>query len=366
MISFVNSSGRLVYTNPEWERTLGWTSAEVQQVDILAGLFPDPGQRQRMQELMEQHPDSRWHDFQPRTHDGKVIEVTWADFPLSDGSSIKVGIDVTERKQAEAERARLQAATEDALARLRAIQSITDAAIGRMPLDDLLRELAGRLRGTLKTDGAAVVLLDERNNLTVRAVDGRPSPPPGTRIPLSSPIWTRLAADPRPVVIEDYTLEATPEFREWSAKYIGFVRSAMGAPLIVEERLIGAVVAYSLESRRFAQDELDLLRVVADRVAPAIERGRLLESLRAGRERLEALSRRLLSVQEEERRRLAIELHDELGQILTAVKINLESVPAQLRHAVDSVDRAMETTRDLALDLRPAMLDDLGLAAALR
>src|SRR6266850_2804309 len=99
--------------------------------------------------------------------------------------------------------------------------------------------------------------------------------------------------------------------------------------------------------------------LVADRVAPAIELARLVESVRAGREQLKALSRRLLTAQEEERRRLAVELHDELGQVLTAVKISLGSLaresgapaaPAHLRQATASVDRAMERVRDLALD----------------
>jgi signal transduction histidine kinase len=89
---------------------------------------------------------------------------------------------------------------------------------------------------------------------------------------------------------------------------------------------------------------------------------------------MKALSARLLTAQEEERRHLAVELHDELGQVLTAVKIQLQSVgrkldaqnSADLTEAVASVDRAMERVRDLALDLRPAVLDDLGLPTALR
>jgi signal transduction histidine kinase len=271
-----------------------------------------------------------------------------------------------ERNRMDEERERLQAATEAALAKLHAIQSITDAALGRMALDDLLQEMLVRLQAALGIDAVGVMLLDERNVLVCRASPGIPTLTPGTRVPLSVPIWRRLTTDPRPVIMEDYLAAAAPEAREWIATHIGPVQSAMGAPLIVEDKLIGAVVVDSEERGRFTADDLDLLRVVAGRVAPAIERARLLESVRAGRERLEALSRRLLSVQEEERRRLAIELHDELGQILTAAKINLESMPMQLQYAIDSVDRAMETTRDLALDLRPAMLDDLGLAAALR
>jgi PAS domain S-box-containing protein len=366
MISFVDSSGRLTYTNPEWERTLGWTFAETRQLDILAELFPDPRQRLRMQELMT-HTDSRWHDFQPRTRDGNVIDSTWADFPLSDGSSIKFGIDVTERKRAEEERERLLATTEEALAKLHAIESITDATLGHMGLDDLLKELLARLRSALQTDLSGVMLFDEvQNQLIVRAINGVPFVKAGMRVPSVSPVWSRLTKDPRPVILDDALAGATPEWREWVTNLLGKIGSAMGAPLIVEEKLIGAVVAGSTAYRQFTGDELDLLHVVAGRVAPAIERARLLETVRAGRERLETLSRRLLAVQEEERRRVAIELHDELGQILTAVKINLESIPTQVGYAVESVERAMQTTRDLALDLRPAMLDDLGLAAALR
>jgi signal transduction histidine kinase len=122
------------------------------------------------------------------------------------------------------------------------------------------------------------------------------------------------------------------------------------------------------------EDDLLLLKVVASRVAPAIERGNLIETVRAGRERLRLMSRQLLMVQEEERRRIAVELHDELGQALTAVKINLESLERKSGEAavqgrleaIRSVDHAMQRVRNLALELRPSVLDDLGLPAALR
>jgi len=148
--------------------------------------------------------------------------------------------------------------------------------------------------------------------------------------------------------------------------------SAMGAPLRVAGETIGVVFVSSRERRQFSEEDLQLLLLVADRAAPAIERGRLLEAIRSSRAETENLSRRLLAAQEEERRRLAIELHDELGQILTAIKINLESkcrVAAVAPHLADtltSVDQAMDRVRTLALSLRPSVLDDLGLAAALR
>jgi signal transduction histidine kinase len=149
----------------------------------------------------------------------------------------------------------------------------------------------------------------------------------------------------------------------------------MGAPLRIGDQIVGVVTVTSTRPRRFTEEELKLLLLVADRAAPAIERSRLLEKLRAARERQNALARRLLTAQEEERRHVAVELHDELGQVLTAVKINLASLerlsgaapsPSHLTEAIASVDHAMRSVRDLALDLRPSVLDDLGLAAALR
>jgi signal transduction histidine kinase len=151
-------------------------------------------------------------------------------------------------------------------------------------------------------------------------------------------------------------------------------RSVISAPLRASGKIVGVVTAASPRPHHFNDDNLKFLLVVAERVAPAIERARLIETVHAGHERQKALSTRLLSAQEEERRRIAIELHDELGQILTAVKIHLQSVArkadlpfrADLAEAVTSVDQAMERVRDLALDLRPAVLDDLGLPTALR
>jgi PAS domain S-box-containing protein len=97
------------------------------------------------------------------------------------------------------------------------------------------------------------------------------------------------------------------------------------------------------------------------------------EQLQTYAQRLEALSHRLMDVQESERRALARELHDEIGQLLTGLKLSLER---SSRLAADGVRSALEEAqglvkdltgrvRDLSLRLRPTMLDDLGLLPAL-
>src|SRR6185295_17776472 len=89
---------------------------------------------------------------------------------------------------------------------------------------------------------------------------------------------------------------------------------------------------------------------------------------------LQMFSRQLIEAQEDERRRIARELHDQIGQVLTAVKMNLYAVQrvshtkeagAHIRDNIDAVDEALRLVRDLSIDLRPPLLDDLGLVTAL-
>jgi PAS domain S-box-containing protein len=104
------------------------------------------------------------------------------------------------------------------------------------------------------------------------------------------------------------------------------------------------------------------------------ERKRAENDLREAHERLQRISRQLLEVQERERAAVARELHDEIGQSLTALKLGIEALARRLKGApaeklsefLGVVERSLAQTRDLTLALRPPQLDQLGLAAALR
>lgn len=89
---------------------------------------------------------------------------------------------------------------------------------------------------------------------------------------------------------------------------------------------------------------------------------------------LQMFSRQLIQAQEDERRRIARELHDQIGQILTAVKMNLYTVQrfglgseasSYMKDNIEAVDEALCLVRDLSIDLRPPVLDDLGLVTAI-
>jgi PAS domain S-box-containing protein len=115
--------------------------------------------------------------------------------------------------------------------------------------------------------------------------------------------------------------------------------------------------------------------LVSSAIRDITERKRAEDELKDSRERLLALSRRLIEAQEAERRHIARELHDEIGQELAALKINLQAahhpgdgaeLASRVEDSMSIVERAIQQVRDMALALRPSLLDDLGLVAALR
>jgi two-component system sensor histidine kinase UhpB len=120
---------------------------------------------------------------------------------------------------------------------------------------------------------------------------------------------------------------------------------------------------------------LAIQRDITERKEAEAERERLFSEISESQSRLKALSSKMVKVQEDERKHIARELHDEIGQVMTAVRINLQriqksdlsvDVQEKLVRSLDIVEDAQQKARSLSLDLRPAMLDDLGLSATLR
>jgi signal transduction histidine kinase len=254
-----------------------------------------------------------------------------------------------------------------------ALSSILHALNAHLNVSDAFPEIAVGLRQLSGCDQSGIALFDESGQwLCLMASD------PSLR-QLGHDIrfhLTDTAAEAdilagRMHVIADLASELNSPLERFL--YTGGYRSRLNVPLRGQEGIYGTLNLTWREPNAFKAIDLDVLSHVAEAVTLAVERSRLFEQTRAGGERLETLSRRLLQVQEEERRHLARELHDEVGQVLTALKFSLDIIDRdwpqtarpRISEAQHVLDALIARVRNLSLDLRPPILDDLGLLPAL-
>ena len=261
---------------------------------------------------------------------------------------------------------------EAAVERLQVIQSVIDTALAKPDPDDFLQELLERIRWVLSGDTATLLLTSPDGRwLQVRARDGLLEDiDEKVCIAVGDGVVGRIASSRTPVIVDDLaSVEVDSLF------LLAPIRSLIGTPMMVDGNLIGVLHVGSSRPGRFRQHDLQLLNVVAERAAAAIERGRLFEQVRASHVQLHILSRRLLEVQEAERRHIARELHDDIGQTLSAVNMVLQRalgdtemtiLRSRLSDCAGMVETAIGQVRDMSVNLRPPVLELLGLVAALR
>jgi signal transduction histidine kinase len=173
------------------------------------------------------------------------------------------------------EHARLFEAERLARQRLEHLQAVTDAALAHLELEELLSVLLPRIRAILSADTCAVLLLDEESNeLVARAAVGiEEEVEAGVRIPVGGGFAGRVAAEKQPVILDHVDLAhvLNPILVRKG------IKSLLGVPLLVAGEVIGALHVGTLVHRKFTRDDVELLSLVAERVALAIERAELHE-----------------------------------------------------------------------------------------
>jgi PAS domain S-box-containing protein len=291
------------------------------------------------------------------------------------------------------------------------VPDLADWCLVDMASDDGRLELAGLAHATAGYDSL------------VRELRRLYPPEPGTQHPILVAMQTG-----RPQVATAISDQALAE-RVRDPQHLALLRalgtgSHVVVPLIARGRTLGAIsLVCGHSGRRYDESDLQLAEEVARRAALAIDNARLYteaqklnsllearvhertqaleaalsdlqaanselehevaerrkaeEALRASRESLRLLSARMESAREDERSRMAREIHDELGGSLTGLKMDLsrlqkgagqlsaEAVVEKTRSMSSMIDGMVQTVRRIAMDLRPGVLDDLGLAAAI-
>jgi signal transduction histidine kinase len=159
--------------------------------------------------------------------------------------------------------------------RVEHVQAVTDAALAHLDLDQLFAVLLPRIRDILGADTCAVLLVDEQaGELVARAAVGiEEEVEQGVRIPIGGGFAGRIAAERQPVILEDvdHAHVLNPILREKG------IKSLLGVPLLIGNEPLGVLHVGTLTHRRFTRNDVELLRLVADRVAIAIERAQLHE-----------------------------------------------------------------------------------------
>jgi PAS domain S-box-containing protein len=153
------------------------------------------------------------------------------------------------------------------------------------------------------------------------------------------------------------------------------VRRMVVAGIFYKQELMGVLASIFVDPLNTLHNaDLELLKGLADQAAASITNANLFKQVRMGREHQRRLAKSIVNVQEEERRHIARELHDHLGQLLTGLQFMLESAKRQeggvqkanLEEIQKTVGDVIGQVREMSLNLRPGMLDDMGLLPTLQ
>jgi signal transduction histidine kinase len=253
-----------------------------------------------------------------------------------------------------------------------ALLSILEAELRAGNLSTLLK-LALEISVVTFGGNAGVVLLREPDSDLLR-IRSRVGPEFGTEdisVRVGHGFSGAIAQSGEPGLVLDASRDESVENEVW----YGNVKSLWGMPLRVEKNTIGVLLIGFSRPYEWLPTERELMRAIADRSALAIHRARITEALRARERQIAELSAHLLRVQEEERKRISRELHDETGQALMVIRLYLgmleNAIPgrgprAKVRETVEVVDRTIDGIRRIIGKLSPLVLQELGLVAAIR
>ena len=275
------------------------------------------------------------------------------------------------------ENARLHSETlhrgEELAALLRAARTVMSGLDLQTTLERIIEE-AAQIAGTPHVQ----VLLVEKGArvLRVAALHGMAAWHVGFVLPVGTSLSGLTAQTRQPVFSEDLAQDPRNLFAQQDRE-LGLV-THLSLPIKLRDEVLGVLTFKTTAPRQYTPDEVAYLTSFADHAAIAIENARLFEEGEQGRKQLHALAARLAEAEEAERQRLARELHDQVGQNLTALGINLNILRTQMlgkaagpvRSRLDDslalVEQTTDRIRDVMADLRPPGLDDYGLLAALR
>jgi signal transduction histidine kinase len=262
--------------------------------------------------------------------------------------------------------------------RLRVLHRIDQAILEIRPPQQTAQNALRSIRELLPFDQASVILFDfdDAHASVFVHVDGDARKAAGRTVPIDRE-WISRLEEGKTIVHEDVTsLRRTPPCLDCLRRE--GLRSAIVVPLFAKRQLTGVLTFARREPGAFPREHVEIAQELGASLAVSLQNACLMESVTRSREELRALRTRLAEVEEGARHRIARELHDRVGQCLTALSVTFgivrkqigpqcaQGLQGRLDDCVRLVDEIGSQIEGVTDELRPAILDDYGLVAALR
>ncbi|MEX2117367.1 MAG: PAS domain S-box protein [Bacteroidota bacterium] len=371
----VIQDGRLVFVNESAVRIFGYSSAEeMQSIRFEETVAPESRSLFPKDLLSAEVGENIYRNFEMKglTRSGKFIDleinarlISWNRKPAVQ-SSLR---DITERKALEREQALWFWEQES-------LMTIDRQLVAMVDLTKLLNAVTNHARAFTRADYSGVILINEdRQTYAWRGIRGNVQPVPTDFLPLKE-LPQSLMEQKSPILFYDVDTETGLSVRNFPALENENLVIIAGFPFHIKEDLEGVLLVGFRKEHDFSDRETRLMTSLAEKSAIAIANAELYENLRQREQELERLSSARAAAQEDERRRIARELHDGLGQMLTAAKFNveiLEDTPGlgeaekkRFDEIKGLLDNVMTEARDISYNLMPSVLEDFGLSPALQ
>ena len=257
-----------------------------------------------------------------------------------------------------------------------ALNSIAATVSRSLDLETIMSASLDRVLDIMQADAGSILLANGHRDSFVGVQKGLPDGTYQDCLTSSGNdcLCGRAIREGRAVLVEDAS--SHPGQMEATCPAKGFDSLAV-VPLRAKDRPLGVLLVASRRPHQLGPPEMELLAAIGNTVGVAVENALLHGELREKEEVRTQLLNRAISAQEEERKRIARELHDESAQVLATLLVEIgtaeEMLPATnkqaktiLGRAKTDATRALTEMRQMILDLRPSALDDLGLVAAVQ